>query len=132
MEHMVYEPPTIRLGDMAENYRSQAIDGLRVRCRTLVNCNDGRILRGHTIHVNESNLVITVPNELQEAQECAVFFAIEIAEHTFTIAGTGHVVRCTGGALEGYRVHLRFVAEDKKSRIAMEQLFGSKPSNNIQ
>lgn len=132
MQLMTYEPPTIRLGDLFENYRSQAVDGLQLRCRTLVNCNDGRILRGHTIHVNDSHLVITVPTELQPDQECAVFFAIEIAEHTLAIAGTGHVVRCTGGALEGYRVHLRFEAEDQKSRIAMEQLFGSKSNNKIQ
>jgi hypothetical protein len=132
METMVYEPPTIRLGDIAENYRSQAVTGLRVRCRTLLNFHDGRILRGHTIHVNDSNLVITVPTELKQEQECAVFFAIEIAEHTFTIAGTGSVVRCTGNHAEGYRVHLRFVVEDKKSRIAMAQLFGNKPSNKIQ
>jgi hypothetical protein len=65
-------------------------------------------------------------------QECAVFFVIKVAEHSFTVVGNGYVLGCTGNDDAGYRVELRFVVDDKKSRLAMEQLFDSRRSNRIQ
>jgi hypothetical protein len=132
MEYVASDAPTIRLGDIADHYRGRASAGLPLRCRTLLNLRDGRIMRGHTVDVAENRLVVTVPSRLSSNQECAVFFIVAVAEHTFTIVGTGHVVGCTGCDADGYRVDLRFIVDDKKSRIAMEQLFSTKPSNRIQ
>jgi hypothetical protein len=132
MDHFTYEAPTIRLGDIADRYRDKASAELPLRCRTLLNLVDGRIMRGHTEHVGEHHLTVTVPSPLTGDQECAIFFAIAIAEHTFTIVGTGYVIRCSGNDMEGYRVDLRFLVEDKKSRMAMEQLFSTSRSRRIQ
>jgi hypothetical protein len=131
MDYLASEAPTIRLGDIAEHYRGRARAGLPLHCRTLLNLADGRIIRGHTVHVAEHQLTVTVPSRLTARQECAVFLAIAVAEHTFTIIGTGHVLTCVGSDTEGFRVELRFVVEDKKSLIAMEQLFSAKRSNVI-
>jgi hypothetical protein len=132
VDYLACEAPTIRLGDIADHYRDQAKAGLPLRCRTLLNLADGRIMRGHTVHVAEKQLTVTVPSPLAIDEECAVFFAIAVAEHTFTIVGAGKVVTCTGSYANGFRVELRFVVEDKKSLIAMEQLFSTKRSNRIQ
>ena len=132
MDYAACDAPTIRLGEIAEHYRGREDAGLSLRCRTLLNLVDGPMMRGHTVQVDENHLVVTVPSKLAIEQECGVFFAIVIAEHTFTIVGTGFVIGCTGSDAEGYRVDLRFVVDDKKSRIAIEQLFSSKSSNRIQ
>jgi hypothetical protein len=131
MDYLASEAPTIRLGDIADHYRGRARAGLPLHCRTLLNLADGRIIRGHTVHVAEHQLTVTVPSRLAVHQECAVFLAIAVAEHSFTIIGTGHVVSCAGSDTEGYRVDLRIEVEDKKSRIAMAQLFSAKRSNVI-
>jgi hypothetical protein len=132
VDYLACEAPTIRLGDIADHYRSQANAGLPLRCRTLLNLVDGRIMRGHTVEVAEQRLTVTVPSPLAQDEECAVFFAIAVAEHTFTIVGSGRVRTCKGSYADGFCVELRFIVEDKKSLIAMEQLFGTKRSNRIQ
>jgi hypothetical protein len=132
VDYLASEAPTIRLGDIADHYRNQANAGLPLRCRTLLNLADGRIMRGHTVHVAERQLDVTVPSPLAVAEKCAVFLAIAVAEHTFTIVGTGYILTCAGSYGEGFQVELRFVVEEKKSLMAMEQLFSTRLSTRIQ
>ena len=132
MDYLACEAPTIRLGDIADHYRNQELAGVPLRCRTLLNLADGRIMRGHTVAVAKEKLIVTVPSPLGLDEECAVFFAIAIAEHTFTIVGNGRARSCAGTYATGFRVELHFLVEDKKSLIAMEQLFSVKRSNRIQ
>jgi hypothetical protein len=132
MDYASGDAPTIKLGEMVEQYRARASNVKRPHSRTLLNLPDGRIVRGHTVQVNDGHITVTVPSLLPVNQECAVFFVIAVAEHTFTIVGTGHVVSCDGSDTDGYRANLRFVVSDRKSRITMEQLFGNQRSAQVQ
>jgi len=131
LEALASNTPTIRLGDIAEDYCGRSNVKARLSCRTLLNIPGGGIMRGHTVSVEENSLVVTVPTALPNDQVCGVFFAIAVADETFTIVGTGRVARCSGDAKHGYSVAMHFVVDDKKSRIAMEQLFGASRSNRI-
>ncbi len=132
MKFLASDAPTIRLADIAGTY-SKGTSGSNVplRSRVLVNVSGGSIMRGHTVDVGVDRLTITTPSQLANGQECGVFFAITIAEQTFAIVGTGQVSHCSGSETEGYLVDMRFAVGDKKSRIAIEQLFSTKQSNRI-
>ncbi|MBC7984288.1 MAG: PilZ domain-containing protein [Candidatus Obscuribacterales bacterium] len=132
MKYLASDAPTIRLADIAGSYR-RATSGANVplRSRVLVNVSGGGIMRGHTVDIGEGCLTITTPTPLSPDQECGVFFAMTIAEQTFAIVGTGKVSRCSGNDTKGYLVDMSFAVEDKKSRIAIEQLFSTKRSNRI-
>ncbi len=133
MEYLASDAPTIRLADIAASYSGQTSGStLSLRSRVLVNLPGGQIMRGHTVRISENRLTVTVPSPICSDQQCAAFFAITIAQQTFAIVGTGQVVRCTGNDDSGYCVDMRFTVEDKKSRIAIDQLFGTKASNRIQ
>ena len=127
---MVDEPPTIRLADMAKHYRVGPNLAPR-RTRVLLNIDDTNVIRGHTKHIGKDRLVISSPQALDIHQECAVFFGLTIQGQLFTIIGMGRVTACTHSDAEGYRVELNFMASDRKSHIALEQLFGSEESNRV-
>jgi hypothetical protein len=127
------DAPTLRLSDIAENYRKRnAGSSVPLRTRLLLNIPGECIMRGHTLDIAEDRLTVTLPSPLKIGQECAVFFAITIADHTFAIVGQGQVLNCTVNDKGAYCVDMSFAVEDKKSRIAVEQLFGTKESNRIQ
>ena len=133
MEDLTSDAPTIRLADIAGSYRRRASGSIvPLRSRVLLNVPGDRIVRGHTVDIGENRLTVTIPSALANDQECGVFCAITIADQTYAIVGTGQVVSCSGDDTHGYSVDMNLTVIDKKSRIAIEQLFSSKASNRIQ
>jgi hypothetical protein len=103
----------------------------RRRIRVLLNAGN-QIMRGHAISIGADRLVVSVPSPLHRDHECAVFFGLTIAEQMYSIIGTGRVTECTGSEAGGYNAEMEFTVSDKKSRIALEQLFNSDRSNCVQ
>lgn len=133
VQYLASDAPTIRLSEIAGSYcRRPSGSIVPLRSRALVNVAGVGIMRGHTIDIAEDRITLTIPSKLQLDQHCSVFFALIIADHTVAISGSGRVISCTGSDASGYCVDLTFSVEDKKSRIAIEQLFSAKPSNRIQ
>jgi hypothetical protein len=127
------DAPTIRLADMANHYRGRdSSNAVPRRMRVLLNIAGSQIMRGHTINVGVDRLTVSVPTPIACDQECAIFFGLTIAEQLFSIIGTGRVTSCTGNDTDGYRAEMEFAVSDKKSRIAIEQLFSAQPSTRIQ
>lgn len=124
--------PTIRLADIAAHSPGREAKTEPRRIRVLLNVVDKQIMRGHTLHIGIDQLIVSVPTPIELDQECAVFFGLTIEDQIFSIIGTGRVVHCDGNEKEGYRAEMKFSVSDKKSQIAIEQLFGSTTSNRIQ
>ena len=132
METLASDAPTIRLAEIAAHCQEQASDStLRVHSRMLLNIAGDRIMRGHTVAISLDKLTVSIPSHMPIGQECSLFFGLTIAEHIFTIVGTGLILDCNGNEIDGYHADMLFTVGDKKSRIALEQLFGSHQSNQI-
>jgi hypothetical protein len=124
--------PTIRLGDIANRYRENGKNPARRRIRVLLNVAGKQIMRGHALSVGIDHLTVSVPSPLSLDQECAVFFGLTIGGQIFSIIGAGRVTQCTGAETDGYCAAMNFSVSDKKSRIAIEQLFSKSNSNCVQ
>lgn len=124
--------PTIRLADIAAHPPGREATAAPRRIRVLLNVAGSQIMRGHTLKVGVDQLTVSIPSRIELDQECAVFFGLTIDDQIFSIIGTGRVATCTGNEKDGYRAEMTFSVTDKKSRIAIEQLFSAKQSNRIQ
>jgi hypothetical protein len=124
--------PTIRLADLAKRTHGADAGVVPRRIRALLNVAGGQILRGHTLHIGVDRLIVSVPISLGIDAECAIFFGLTIENQIFSIIGKGLVINCTGNESDGYHAEMHFKVEDKKSRIALEQLFSTANSNRVQ
>jgi hypothetical protein len=125
------DAPTIRLSEMAHRYAAGSSRTVPRRIRALINVSDREILKGLTTHVGVDHLTVTLPSPLSEGEACSIFFGLSIADQLFSIIGSGKVIHCEASPHGDYRVEFSFSANDKKSRIALEQLFSTAPSNRI-
>ena len=125
-------PPTIRLADIASRATRHDASLVPRRIRMLLNATGGQIMRGHTINVGVERLTVSVPSPLNLQQECAVFFGLTIEDQIYSIIGKGYVITCVRTESGTYRADLEFKVEDKKSRIALEQLFSGRSSVRVQ
>lgn len=101
------------------------------RIRVLLNV-DGQIMRGHAISIGIDQIIVSVPSAIERDRECALFFGLTIGDQIFSIIGNGRVTRCTAHDVDSHYAEMQFSVSDKKSRIAIEQLFGGERSNCIQ
>jgi hypothetical protein len=125
-------PPTIRLADIATHSPNKQSASAPRRIRVLLNVAGSQIMRGHTVDVAVDRLSISVPSAIELDQECAVFFGLTIDDQIYSIIGKGRIQACTPNPNGGYRADMTFEVADKKSRIALEQLFGSSESACVQ
>jgi hypothetical protein len=133
VEELASDAPTIRLADIAGSYRRRRSGTIvPLRSRVLLDIPGQDMMRGHTLDIAEDRLTVSVPSVLNNGQECAVFLALTVAEQTFAIVGTAEVKHCEHSGDGHYIIDLSFAVSNKKSRIAIEQLFGSKRRNRIQ
>jgi len=125
--------PTIRLADIATHSSGPEVKSASPRrIRVLLNVAGSQIMRGHTLHIGVDQLIVSVPTPIEKGQECAVFFGLTIEDQIYSIIGNGQIVSCEGTERAGYRAEMKFTVTDKKSRIAIEQLFSKSDSNRIQ
>jgi hypothetical protein len=124
--------PTIRLADIATHSPSKKSSSAPRRMRVLLNVAGSQIMRGHTVKVSVDRLTVSVPSAIEVGQECAVFFGLTIDEQIYSIIGSGAILDCKPNENGGYHAEMNFVVVDKKSRIALEQLFGSGESVRVQ
>jgi hypothetical protein len=124
--------PTIRLADIATHSPNKTSVSSPRRIRLLINVAGSQIMRGHTVNVGVDRLTISVPTAIELGQECAVFFGLTIDEQIYSIIGSGHIKACAANEKGGFIAEMSFVVADKKSRIALEQLFGSSESIRVQ
>ena len=125
--------PTVRLADLAarQRLRDTAATVPR-RIRVLLNVVGGRVMRGHTVDIGVERLSVSLPASLEPGQECAVFFGLTIEDQIYSVVGTARVLACVATGAGNFRAEMHFNADDKKSRIALEQLFGRKQSVCVQ
>ena len=129
---VITDAPTIRLSDYARQcFLDSASKVAPRRIRVLLNLGDNKTIRGRTIYVGVNQLTIASPKPLVANQECSVFFGLSIEDQLYSIIGTGRVVSCVGTEGNGFRVELHFTAGDKRSQIALEQLFSTEKSNRV-
>ena len=129
---VITDPPTVRLSDCA---RQCLIDNASKvaprRIRVLLNIGENQTVRGRTIYIGVNQLTLALPKALATGQECAVFFGLSIEDQLYSIIGTGRVISCVGVEGVGFRAELQFTAGDKRSKIALEQLFSTEQSNHV-
>lgn len=124
---------TIRLADMATRARERDTSVVAPRkMRALINVGGNQIMRGHTLSVALDHLTVSVPTFVEPGSDCNVFFGLTIGDQIYSIIGSGTVATCEGSEAEGYRAEMSFSVADKKSRIVIEQLFGSHDSVRVQ
>jgi hypothetical protein len=125
------DPQTIRLAELAK-VGAQVVPGRRASDRkTLLSLPNGRIVRGHMETMSLHRITVSTSNSLEIDAECSVFVTLQAGEETLAIIGKGIVTHCGGSGQFGYLVEMDLIVDDKKSRIIMEQLFGTKPSVHI-
>ena len=125
-------PPTIRLADIAAHPPGKQTSSAPRRMRVLLNVAGSQIMRGHTLNVGVDRLSLSVPSSIDIGQECAVFFGLTIDDQIYSIIGSGQIKTCTSDEKGGFRAEMSLIVADKKSRIVLEQLFGSGDSTRVQ
>ena len=131
MSAVLNDAPTIRLADAAQFRESGAARSKRRRIRALLNIGNDKIVHGHIACIDGGKLLVSLPEPIDVDSECALFFGLSIEDQLYSIIGSGRVIRCAKTGEAQFQAELRFNPGDKKSRIALEQLFESHESSVI-
>ena len=96
-----------------------------LRTRALVGVPGKSAIRGYIVDISAGGLSVSLPVATGIGTECMMFFTVVVEGQVIAVSGRGKVVNCTCTSSDGFRIGMRFQAQDPQAQDALNKLLGT-------
>lgn len=117
MDYFLQSAPTAMPLDTERRRSTRKV----IRNRAVIGTHERGILQGYTADISVGGLSVLLTTPLVVNTTCSVHFDLSINGKTVRVAGVGKVANCACSGLDGFRVGMKFKAQNEKQQQQLDE-----------